>query len=90
MWVWALGSAVLAGLGGIATTVLSGKIVVPTFAYNDVKAARDAAEAEVRSLNEMIRTEFAPALARNTDVVEKQSAEILRLQTLQQARRRNP
>jgi hypothetical protein len=104
-WVYAAASA----LAGIAGTVLSGKVVVPTFSYQrevgradrleaaiatdyvpkvqfDHEQARaNRLEAEVRELNATIRGEVMTVLIKNTDLVERQSEELVRLK----ARRSN-
>lgn len=104
-WVWAAASA----LGGVAGTVLSGKVVVPTFSYarevaradrleasladnyvpkvqyDQEKLRADRLEAEVRDLNASIRGDVMHALVKNTDLVERQSEELVRLKARRSA-----
>jgi hypothetical protein len=104
-WVYAVAAAAASAL----VTILSGKVVVPTFSYarevakvdrlelsiaNDYvpkvqfeqeKLRADRLEAEVRDLNASIRGDVMHALVKNTDLVERQSEELVRLK----ARRSN-
>lgn len=98
-WVYAAVSAAVSAL----VTILSGKVVVPTFSYqrestkvdrleaqlaNDYvpkaqyeqeKARADRMEGEVRDMNAAIRGDVMNALIRNTELVERQSEELVRL-----------
>lgn len=74
-WVWGVASAIVTGI----TTVLSGKLVVPTFAYNRERDRADKLEADNMSLHASIKDSVVPAIVRNTDLVEQQSAELQRL-----------
>jgi hypothetical protein len=60
-WVW----AALSALGGIAGTVLSGKVVVPTFAYSRELQRADRLE-----------TELAASRARELAMAEKMGTEV--------------
>jgi ABC-type branched-subunit amino acid transport system permease subunit len=82
-WVW----AALGGLGAFLTTVFSGKIVVPTFAYLRERSRADAAEVEVARLNELIRTSTATALTEST-VALRESSGALKDAAVELSRRR--
>lgn len=69
-WVW----VVVSGAGSVAVTVLSGKIVVPTFAYNREKERADKLEAEVMRLNADAISRVIPALEAQSQAVRESSA----------------
>jgi hypothetical protein len=65
----ALVSSAVTGLG----VVLSGKIVVPTFAYNREKDRADKWETEVIRLNQTIADRHVPALDAASHAITKSS-----------------
>lgn len=104
-WVYAVAAAAASAL----VTILSGKVVVPSFAYarevaradrletsitadyvpkvqyEQEKLRADRLEAEVRELNASIRGDVMHALVKNTDLVERQSEELVRLKARRSA-----
>jgi hypothetical protein len=98
-WLYAAAAAAASAL----VTILSGKVVVPTFSYarevaradrleasmaadyvprvqyDQEKLRADRLEAEVRELNASIRGDVMHALVKNTDLVERQSEELVKL-----------
>ncbi len=58
-WAW----AVLAGIGSFLATLMSGKVVVPTFAYLRERERADKWEAEAMRLNQVIADKVIPALS---------------------------
>lgn len=58
-WLLAVGSAI----GGIFVTVLSGKLVVPTFAYSRERERADFWQGEYMTLSKQINTQVVTALA---------------------------
>lgn len=64
---WAL--PLLAGAGTFLGTLLSGKFVVPTFAYTRERDRADKLEAEVTRLHEQNAERWVPALTASTAAV---------------------
>ncbi len=57
---WVIG--VLSGVGAFLATLMSGKVVVPTFAYTRERERADKWEAEAMRLNGVIAERMIPAL----------------------------
>lgn len=70
---WLIGAAISA-----LVTILSGKIVVPTFAYARERERADRLESELKLLRDDLQTEIVPALVRNTDVLAEIANELPR------------
>lgn len=60
------GPALLSGAGAFLATLMSGKVVVPTFAYSRERERADKWEAEAMRLNQVIADKVIPALATST------------------------
>jgi hypothetical protein len=70
----ALISSAVTGLG----IIMSGKIVVPTFAYNREKERADKWEAEVLRLNQVMADRHVPSLDAATHAVTDSNATLTR------------
>jgi hypothetical protein len=77
-------SALVAALG----TILSGKVVVPTFAYTREKVSADKWQAEAMRLNAMIQDRYLPAIEASTLALNKSSDALVDATAALQNRRR--
>lgn len=68
--LWAVGSA----LGAFLVTLLSGKVVVPTFAYSRERDRADRLEAEVGRLHAENASRVIPALEAQSVAIRESSA----------------
>lgn len=71
-WIW----PVVAAVGSFVMTVVSGKVVVPTWAYNHEKARADRWEAEAMRLNQAIADKLVPAVDAATHAMEESSGTV--------------
>lgn len=83
---WLVGAA--SALGGFLVTLLSGKIVVPTFAYNREKERADKWEEKFLGLSSALAERHVPALDAATHAIGE-SNEAIKQAIAALGRRRN-